>query len=428
MMISREKFAQINNWFVILILSTIFFRSLASILIILFAVFNLANYKYLSFTKKNIPLLFVICIPFLIEIFFLWNNLDSSRAFKPIEKVLSFLIFPLFIIQNYKIYDFYKIVNIYRKIFTIMLLVLMLRFLYFFPEYVHKYLNGIDLWEMGYVFTQSFGNHAPVVNMHIAFVVILNLFFIFKSEDLKNKIVNYIFLIIIIVALFFVNTRLSLGSVIICSFIMFIVLIYKKYKLKGFYMLGGFILLVFTIVFIAFKTNPYMKEKYSKVTFAYMDKIGKLDEVENPDLVLHNALVTRVSIWKSALDVGKKEFLFGYGSAHGKDVLNKYYTDSNQKFLAKYDFPVHNQFLDYFLKYGIVGVLCLFILFISVFRISILSKNILGLCFTLNFLFSNLFDDFLIRFDGIVYSSIFFSLICVYYLKFKNGHKLFNFN
>jgi hypothetical protein len=55
------------------------------------------------------------------------------------------------------------------------------------------------------------------------------------------------------------------------------------------------------IFFPVQKNNPYMKEKYSTVTFAYMDKVGKLDEIENPEAKVFNLL--RVSIWKSAWEL-----------------------------------------------------------------------------------------------------------------------------
>jgi hypothetical protein len=36
--------------------------------------------------------------------------------------------------------------------------------------------------------------------------------------------------------------------------------------------------------FFFIKTIHYMKEKYSTVTFAHMDKVGKLDEIKNPEI------------------------------------------------------------------------------------------------------------------------------------------------
>jgi hypothetical protein len=44
---------------------------------------------------------------------------------------------------------------------------------------------------------------------------------------------------------------------------------------------------------------------------------------------------------------------FGVGASNSKPELVAYYKHTNQQFLAKYEFPTHNQFLDYLLKYGI---------------------------------------------------------------------------
>ncbi|WP_312311643.1 O-antigen ligase family protein [Empedobacter brevis] len=286
----------------------------------------------------------------------------------------------------------------------------MIRFCIIAPGYVNKYINGIHLWEMGYVFTDSFGNHAPAVNMHIAFVVVLNLFFMLKNYP-KIKLYNLVLLIASVISLFIINTRLSLGSCILCCLIVVISFAYRKYKVRSIYFIGVFTIVTSFTLVIAFISNPYMKEKYSKVTFANMDKIGKLDEVENPDEVLHNALVTRVSIWKSTIELGHNTLWTGVGSAKAKQELFKYFEKTNQKFLAKYDFPVHNQFLDYFLRFGIMGIVTLLVYFFILFKFSFTSNNIIGFCFVMNFFLSNLFDDFLIRFDGIVFSAIWFSLI-----------------
>jgi hypothetical protein len=40
-----------------------------------------------------------------------------------------------------------------------------------------------------------------------------------------------------------------------------------------------------------------MKEKYSTVTFAYMDKVGKLDEIENPaKYLIHLLRVSKICL------------------------------------------------------------------------------------------------------------------------------------
>jgi hypothetical protein len=58
-----------------------------------------------------------------------------------------------------------------------------------------------------------------------------------------------------------------------------------------------------------------------------------------------NSLVTRVSIWKSALELSIENLPFGVGASDGRPELVNYYKKTNQKFLAKYEFPTHNRTL-----------------------------------------------------------------------------------
>lgn len=419
MMISREKINDFNTLLLVLILATIFFPSVSTFFLTLFIILNLYNYKALKFNKKKRSFILILMLPFLMELLFIWTSLDRLDILKHIEKKLSFLIIPFFVIPNYKNYSFLKIGNYYRYLFTLIVVILLIRFGLLFPEYVVKYLNGIHLWEMGYVISNSFGNHAPAVNLHVAYLVILNLYFLFKNLK-TNGIINGILLLISLAALLIINTRVSLLSVIICGGFIALYFAYTKYRSRAVYYLGGFSAICLFFLVIAFNTNPYMKEKYTKVTFSNIEMIGRLDEIENPDEVLHNALVTRLTIWDTTINLAKEKIWFGHGSANGKPKLFEYYQKTNQKFLSKYNFPVHNQFLDYLLKFGLLGFILLIGYFVWLLWLAIQSKNILGLTFIVNFFLSNIFDDFLIRFDGIVFSAIWFTLIVVFYLKNKS--------
>lgn len=417
---SKENFYKIQQLLITLIACTIFFRAFCTILIIVFAIYSACHYKYLQWPKNGLKYGLWLSLPMVLEIIFFWNNSTLTVGLKSMEKSISFIIFPLFILGSYKKISFYLIANYYRHIASLILILLLIRFAIISPELVNKYLNGVHLWEMGYVFTNSFNNHAPAVNMHVAFLTIINSYFFIK-EFKKRSIINFSLLATNVFSLFIINTRIALATTIICILILILDLSYRKVKTKFLFIKKICITLfvISSIVIIAFKTNPFMKEKYSNVTFAHMDKIGKLDEIDNPESTVFNAFVTRLSIWKSSYELGLKQPLYGYGSGDAKKELVTYFKDTNQKFLAKYEFPVHNQILDYFIKYGILGALLVIIYLFSSIVIGFKSKNILLVCFGINFLISNLFDDYLIRFDGIVFYAIWFSLGMSSYLKNK---------
>ena len=364
----------------------------------------------------------IIAAPFLLEVLFFWNNDSIKLGFKSMEKSTSLLIFPLFIIGNYHRIHFLKTLRVYSVITTFLMLFFFIRFIVFFPEYLDKYLHGIDLWEMGYVFANSIGIHAPALNMHLAFVSVICLYFVFQDfKEIGKWYLKALGIIIFILSFFFVlfvNTRMALVDALIGFIVVFLYEIYRKYNFRtALITFSSATILLLGILFLFVQSNPYMKEKYSSVTFAHMDKIGKLDEVKDPQIHVFNALVTRVSIWKSAWELAIQELPFGVGSADGKPELVKYFKKTNQKFLAEYEFPTHNQYLDFLLKYGFLGFIAVVVYIGFIGYIGFKTQSAIIISFFILFLTSNLTDDFLIRFDGIAFSGFWLSMFASYKLQ-----------
>lgn len=424
MNISEKNFNRIFHIFLCFIAVAMIFRKPCSLLIILFAVFNLIFFSKLKYTKTALILMACIASPIILELLLFWNNDSFSKGLKAIEKSTSLLVFPLFIIGNYQRVNFLKLAETYIVATTLILLFFFIRFNVLFPELMNKYLNGVHLWEMGYEFSNTIGIHAPALNMHLAFVSVCAFYFVFagfkNQEKTTLKIARIIIFLLSFFFVLFVNTRMALINVFIGFLIVLFLEIKTKIKPKTiiltaislFILLGG-------ILFLFVKKDVYMKEKYSLVSFAYMDKIGKLDEIDHPESKVFNSLVTRVSIWKSAWELSLKNLPFGVGASDGKPELNKYYKETNQKFLAKYEFPTHNQFLDFLLKFGILGPLVVVLYIFTIGYLGYDLKNALILSFFIIFLTSNFMDDFLLRFDGIAFSGFWFSVFGSFWLQEK---------
>jgi O-antigen ligase len=398
------------------------FRKPCTWLILLFAAFSLFFYKKIKHDKRSIAMMLIIAAPFLLEVLFFWNNDSIKLGFKSMEKSTSLLIFPLFIIGNYHRIHFLKTLRLYSVITTFLMLFFFIRFIVVFPEYLDKYLHGIDLWEMGYVFANSIGIHAPALNMHLAFVSVICLYFVFQDfKEIGKWYLKALGIIIFILSFFFVlfvNTRMALFDALIGFIVVFLYEIYRKYNFRtALITFTSATILLLGILLLFVQNNPYMKEKYSSVTFAHMDKIGKLDEVKDPQIHVFNALVTRVSIWKSAWELAIQELPFGVGSADGKPELVKYFKKTNQKFLAEYEFPTHNQYLDFLLKYGFLGFIAVVVYIGFIGYIGFKTQSAIIISFFILFLTSNLTDDFLIRFDGIAFSGFWLSMFASYKLQ-----------
>lgn len=429
MTISEKHFNKIFSFFLVAIACTLIFRKPCTWLIFAFAIFNILYFKKTQWSKKSLILSGIIASPFLLELVLFWNNDSLAQGLKSIEKTTALVLFPLFILGNYQRISFLKLLRYYVNGTTLVMIVFTLRFVFVFPEYVNKYWHGVHLWEMGYVFANSIGIHAPALNMHLAFVSIAALYLLLQSWQMrKDKSVVFLTSIVFACSFFFVllvNTRMALFNVLVGYLFVVFSFFLAHFNLKKMILyslcIGGVVVGIF-MLFV--QKNPYMKEKYSSVTFAYMDKVGKLDEIDHPEIKVFNSLVTRVSIWKSAWELSLQHLPFGVGSSDGKPELVKYFKQTHQHFLAKYAFPTHNQFLDFLLKFGVLGPLVVLLYIGTIGYLGIDLKNALIFSFFFLFFTSNLTDDFLLRFDGITFSGFWVSIFGSLWLQQKSNVRI----
>lgn len=423
MMIKKNNFEKINFIFLILILSTILFRSICTILIISYIVFQIFAFINLKVKIKFNGLIILLSMPFLIEVLMFWNNDYAYYGFKSLEKKIIYLFFPFFIILSPFKIDIFKIINYWTKIICLILFCFLIRYVIFYQDNINNYLNGIDVWDMGYSFSRSIdNNHAPALNLIVSFCCISSLYNFYNTTSKRRleKITNFITYTMLLGFVFLINTRIAVCSSILGSIFITLYQFKSSFTLKQSVLITA-IVFIFIVIFITL--FPYTIKKYTTVSFGNMDKIGKLDEVENPEGEIYNSLVTRLSIWKSAFDLSKRNIWFGVGASDGKRKLFEYYYETDQMFLFKYKFPVHNQYLDYLVRFGIIGFVLLIIFMALPLYIGFKLHNSLIIYYSLSFIIANITDDFLIRFDGIVFSCILVSFFG--YLYVRNQDKYF---
>ena len=416
MMLINQKLEKINFILLILILSTIIFRPICTFLIILYIVFQIYIFIKLKFKIKFHWLTLLISIPFLIEVLMFWNNDYVYYGFKSLEKKIIYLFVPFFILSSPFKIDVFKIINYWTKIMCITLICFLINYIILFNENIKNYLNGIDVWDMGYSFSRSiYHNHAPALNLIVSFCSICSLYVFFNNVKKKKiqKFFDCLIYIILINFVFLINTRMA----VFCSILGSLFITIYKYKFsftaKRIFFITTLIS-IFVVLFINF--FPYIIQKYTTVSFRNLDKIGRLDDFENPEGEIYNSLVTRLSIWRAAINLSKRNLCVGVGASDGKRKLFEYYYETDQMFLFKYKFPVHNQYLDYLVKFGVIGLILLILYMIIPFYIGCKIHNSLIIYYSLSFIVSNMTDDFLIRFDGTVYSCIFISLFGYLYV------------
>lgn len=382
----------------------------------------------MEFPRKAIYSLLIIAIPLLLEILFFWNNDSFILGIKSLEKSLSLLLFPIFIIGNYKYIQFYNLLKAYAITTTVVLLFFLIRYYFEFNQFFLSFYYGMNMWQMGYHFSQTIGMHAPALNMHVAFVSICNLYFLISNVKTSKFILcKLLFLVLFLLSFIFlliINTRIAL----LVSLLSYsVVLLFQFSKTQDFSKMIKnavvVILAMLLIVAVFVKNNQFMEEKYNRLIFDKLEMVGKLDQIERPEVEIYSSLVTRLTIWKTTIDLTKEHLLFGVGSSDSKNELFKYYKQTNQLFLTKYQLPVHNQYLDFLLKFGVLGLLGVVLYIGYIGYIGFKLKNSMVISFFMLFFIANLTDDYLIRFDGIAFSGFWMSVFTAFYFRIKTQKK-----
>ena len=135
MNISTPKHSFILNAFLLLIASTLIFRMPCTVIIICFSFYGLLFHKKLSFTKGSLKYILIIAIPLLLEIVYFWNNDDFYLGIKSLEKSITLLLFPIFIIGNQKYIKFYSLLKAYSATTTLILLVFLIRYYFEYNQF-----------------------------------------------------------------------------------------------------------------------------------------------------------------------------------------------------------------------------------------------------------------------------------------------------
>jgi hypothetical protein len=123
-----------------------------------------------------------------------------------------------------------------------------------------------------------------------------------------------------------------------------------------------------------------------------------------------NSITLRAEFVKTAFRIIKNNFWFGVGTGDVKDYFQKQYEIDNSKLPKKNRLRAHNQFVTFFLSFGIVGfIFVLFSMFYPVIKLKGF-KSYLFVVFFIIALLSFLNEDTLETQIGITLFSYFYSL------------------
>lgn len=221
------------------------------------------------------------------------------------------------------------------------------------------------------------------------YLVLSNVFIVYLLR--QHTKINWVFLMLLVYQSIFIF-QLSSRNAIITNFIVLLFsLFYSGIKLRAKIGLATFI--IATLIAI----GSLMRGPSSRFISRFQ-QIGELKE-------------TRLTRWGSSLRLAQKHLILGVGTGDATYELTKQYQIEGLNYSAEENYNTHNQFLDFLVKFGVIGF-AIFLLFMGyLFKIAISRKDFLfiGVLIVIGmaFMTENIFS----RQMGIVPTMIFISLI-----------------
>ena len=378
-----------------------------TILIILYALFSLVNYKKIDL--RNLWLqksfLLLILIYFILIVGLIYTS-DLSSGLRKIQTQISFLIFPLFlgtkiitkknrntylfmfvlgvlvtvsVCFGYGLYRFFSnesmyVLDEFSKTNNIFLYVEFSKFLDLHPTYFSIYIavSFFALIEL----PKSFFSDRPVLKRGIVLILLLAL--ILTSS--KGGIFSFVISGVVYTAYVYMNKK-------------------RKFVLKKILILCAGVMAVFFL-------NPMLYKRSEQLLVSF-DKFWIRNEQ------LNESTSIRFGLWKLSTDVSKENMFFGHGTG-------SVYRTLNDNCIYLFSFSIceslrnkncHNQYLNFLVSNGILILLPFLFVMVKSILNALRNRDVFLLFFIVFMGLNFMFESLLQRERGVVFFTMFLILL-----------------
>lgn len=379
------------------------FPKLIPIAILLLLVISIVGYKIgeLKFHWKT-PLIFLISLylAYLVGVFFTEN---PTQAKLYLENKLTFLIFPLLFMYQTKFkYELKNsIIGLVIGVFQVGIIGLL------HSINCDHSING----SLACFTSSSFSYiHHPT---YFSIYIIIALFASWYGFFTKWKFFSLKWIIpISIIFLAFYTLCLSLaGMLFLVLFIFFLIAKLIQYKF-GKIAFFSFLILTPVLTAVIFSTIPKFKVEFNN-SISSARKFAKDPKTFMKTFThYHTGSEERMIMWTVTLyQISKHPF--GVGTGNVDYFLQKELKANHQEYLATKNYNPHNQFLQTTLEIGVFGLLILIGVFVFAFKAALKEHNKILLVLIAGFIFNAFFESVLQLQSGIVFFSLWLSLLLV---------------
>ena len=345
--------------------------------------------------KLQINKVVLFCIlPFLLYLISLFWTENLDVGFRYAGKTLSFFVLPItvFILKPFKSTLQFKNFNkVFIMASAISMVITVIYILFRINNIFNKrneYSINIKLRET-IELTPIIGEHTIYFSLIMAIALLLLFYNRFKYQWL-NIFLCLLFIMGIVIA--------SSKGVILSVLLVGILLAFQEIKSKV------KVIMVIALSLFGFVTIAY----FSPIK----DRVNEIIKTKHiyPKEEYYNSFNLRMAIYNCSFSLIKETPIMGYGPGDVQQELNNCYKKFNTSAFNNKNYNTHNQYLDYILSFGVIGLILILFSFIYFLGIAIVYKN--NEYFNILILFYSSFftENFLVRNTGIV---LFISFNCL---------------
>jgi len=360
---------------IIALIGLLFSVKISSVFILLFSLLSVIKlFIDTDFKKKKPPTYIFIFVG--VYVFYLigfFYSSDTSYALKLLERNSSWLVIPLLIFFTFSMTNKEK----NKILLPFAIATHIVAFFFLFVAIVRYYNTGESLVFYYREFTSVLDFHPIYFATYLLFSLAI-LVSIYTSSYVKvNK--NYIVLLILIDAVFllFLSSKNILLVFTVSSMYFLIKCLKKKKKLFFLPIIVG--VMIFSMLkFSTTKERVYDEifskwELLSKEQFAYNDAF--------------TGITLRLITWKFVVQkiVAEKRYFFGTGTGDAQDFIDTVYKEHNMDAAGYLGFNMHNQLLEYFVRFGFLGMLYFMFFLLVSFKKAVQNRDHLYVFFLILF-------------------------------------------
>jgi O-antigen ligase len=275
-----------------------------------------------------------------------------------------------------------------------------------FAASIYSYGNAMAIWYTErkniFYYTQLSTIHPTYLATYILFslIVIGNYF---ATQYKKLSLIRKVLITLLIIHFIIFTLLLSSRIAIIALALIFNALVVFHYIKKNISIVMLCLLLSINLIpAILIANSPLIKVRFAEIqTLNFTDTKNAIENSTN----------SRIIIWKSSVHLIKENFWFGVGTGDVTDELVKDYSNNSFNIGIKKRYNAHNQYLQVWLAYGLVGFSLFALSFAMYWQMAIKNFDVIYLIFLLIMTIVFLTESYLQTQSGVVFFAFFNTLL-----------------